>query len=186
MSSSRLSITRLLDSVATGDRRAADDLFMLVYEELKRIAADQMNREANQTLQSTALVHEVWLKLIGKENAPQWNGRRHFFAAAAQAMRRILVDAARARKRKKRGGSNVKVQLREDDWVTQSDDDLIALDEALEIFGEQEPVKAKLVNLRYFGGLTNQQAAEQLEISTATAERYWTYAKAWLRAKIES
>lgn len=186
MSSSSLDITRLLEAVSLGDRDAANKLFGVVYDELKRMAGSKMRMEKSQTLQSTALVHEVWLKLIGDREEHAWKSRGHFFATAALAMRRILVDAARARKRLKRGGDAVRFEIREDDLITRQDDDLIALDEALEMLREVDEKKADLVCLRYFGGLTNAQAAEQLDISPATAERYWAFAKAWLRSRIES
>lgn len=177
----------LLQAVSDGHRAAADRLFAIVYEELKRMANAQMSSESkDNTLQSTALVHEVWIKLIGKQDDVQWNNSGHFFAAAAQAMRRILVDAARSRRRIKRGGGMQKVELQDHDLTTQQDSELLALDEALEMLGEVDEKKARLVNLRYFAGLTNAQAAEQLGISTATADRYWTYARAWLRSKMEA
>lgn len=185
MTSSSIDVTRLLDAASNGDRDAADKLFSVVYDELKRIAGNKMRLEENHTLQSTALVHEVWLKLIGDRDDPAWSSRGHFFAAAALAMRRILVDAARARKRIKRGGNAAKFELRDDDLVTQQDEDLLALDEALTLLREHHPQKADLVCLRYFAGLTNAQAAQQLGVSTSTTERHWTFAKAWLRSKIE-
>ena len=179
-------VTLLLDAIAGGELEAADQLFAVVYDELRQMANSQMNSEAkDNTLQSTALVHEVWIKLIGKQDGIQWNNRRHFFAAAAQAMRRILVDAARTRKRIKRGGGMQKLELQEHDLTFEQDEELLALDEALKLFHEEDETKATLVNLRYFAGFTNAQAAEQLGISTATAERYWMYAKAWLRSKME-
>lgn len=180
------SITLLLEAAAAGDRDATNKLFATVYNELKRMAAVQMSSEANGTLQSTALVHEVWIKLVGKKDEVHWNNRGHFFAAAAQAMRRILVDAARARKRVKRGGGMQKVEIQVHDLTIEQDDQLLALDEALRLLRAEDEKKATLVNLRYFAGFTNAQAAEQLGISTATAERHWTYAKAWLRSKMES
>ena len=179
-------VTLLLDSAAAGDRNAADQLFSVVYNELKQMANVQMSTEDNNTLQSTALVHEVWIKLIGKQDGIQWNNRGHFFAAAAQAMRRILVDSARTRRRLKRGGGMNKLELQDHDLTVEQDDQLLALDEALQLLHAEDEKKATLVNLRYFAGFTNAQAAEQLGISTATAERYWTYAKAWLRTKMES
>ena len=185
-SDARRNLTLLLEEASNGQREAADKLFAIVYEELKRMANAQVSSEAKgNTLQSTALVHEVWIKLIGKQEGIQWNNRGHFFAAAAQAMRRILVDAARSRRRLKRGGGMQKVELQDHDLTIEQDDQLLALDEALELLCEQDEKKARLVNLRYFAGLTNAQAAEQLGVSTATADRYWTYAKAWLRSKME-
>lgn len=179
-------LTLLLEGVRQGDRDATSKLFATVYDQLRRMAAAQMSTEGPQTLQSTALVHEVWVKLVGKRDSPTWADRKHFFAAAAQAMRRILVDSARTRRRLKRGGDAVHFELREDDALVQADEDLIALDEALECLREQDEKKAELVCLKYFGGLTNQQAADQLGVSLATAERHWAFAKAWLRAKIEN
>lgn len=180
------SVTLLLDSISNGNREATDQLFAIVYDELKRMASAQMVGEAkDNTLQSTALVHEVWIKLIGKRDDIQWNNRGHFFAAAAQAMRRILVDAARSRKRLKRGGAMQKVELQDYDLLIEQDEQLLALDEALELLHKEDEKKAALVNMRYFAGLTIAQAAEQLEISTATADRYWIYAKAWLRTRMD-
>lgn len=185
-SKSKQSVTLLLEAISDGDRDAADHLFAIVYSELRRMATSQMLGEArNNTLQSTALVHEVWIKLIGKQDGIQWNNRGHFFSAAAQAMRRILVDAARSRKRIKRGGGMQKVELQDYDLVIEQDEQLLALDEALELLHKEDEIKANLVNLRYFAGFTNAQAAKQLGISTATADRHWTYAKAWLRSKME-
>ena len=179
-------VTLLLDQAASGNRIAADELFGVVYDELRRLAQVQLHGEAcNHTLQSTALVHEVWLKLIGNQSKSSWNNRNHFFAAAAQAMRRILVDSARARKRIKRGGDKKRMELREGDLIFQRDDELLALEEALELLRKEDEQKVNLVCLRYFGGFTNAEAAEQLGISTATAERYWAYARAWLRKCIE-
>ena len=185
-SKSNQSVTLLLEAISSGDREAADQLFSIVYQELRRMASSQMLGEAkDNTLQSTALVHEVWIKLIGKHDSIQWNNRGHFFSAAAQAMRRILVDSARSRKRLKRGGGMQKMELQDYDLLIEKDDELLALDEALELLGKEDETKAKLVNLRYFAGFTNAQAAQQLGLSTATADRYWTYAKAWLRSKME-
>jgi RNA polymerase sigma factor (TIGR02999 family) len=179
-------ITLLLEQISAGDRDATDQLFELVYEKMKRLASRQMKREStNHTLQSTALVHEAWIKMVGSRAEPVWKNRGHFFAAAAQAMRRILVDAARARQRKKRGGDNQGFEIRDEDVAIRQDEDLLALDEALDQLKENDPLKAELVNMRYFGGFTNKQAAEQLGISTATADRYWVFARAWLRSRVE-
>jgi len=178
-------ITLLLEQVARGDEAAANELVSVVYTELKRIAASQMRMEnPGVTIQSTALVHEVWMKLIGNSKGPEWNSRNHFFSAAARAMRQVLVDAARARKRKKRGGDMKRVELSDQLHGSARDEELLALDEALALLAEEEPKKATLVELRYFGGFTNAQAAEQLGVSVATAERYWAYARAWLRNKM--
>lgn len=179
-------ITSLLDSAAAGDRTATDRLFTAVYEQLRQMANIRIAGEAPQTLQSTALVHEVWVKLVGKQGIQRWNNGQHFFAAAAQAMRRILVDSAKARQRIKRGGGKASFELREDDAVIRADENLLALDEALEQLRSHDEQKAQLVCLRYFGGLSSQQAAEQLGISNSTAERHWVFAKAWLRARIEA
>lgn len=185
MSSAESDITLLLEQVAQGDEGAAGELVSLVYGELKRIAAAQMRMEhPGQTLQSTALVHEVWVKLIGKSEGPEWNNRNHFFSAASRAMRQILVDAARARKRKKRGGDYKRIELNEEHQGAESDDELLDLHEALELLAIESPQKATMVELRYFGGFTNAEAARQLGVSVATAERYWAYARAWLRNKM--
>lgn len=178
-------LTILLEQVHSGDRSASDRLFEVVYGELKQMASHQMVRESSgHTLQSTALVHEAWLKLFGAQSAPSWKNRGHFFAAASKAMRRILVDSARSRQRKKRGGDNVGFQIRDDAQVAERDLELLALDEALEQLKAHDAIKAKLVTMRYFGGFSNKQAAEQLGISTSTADRHWTYARAWLRKKM--
>jgi RNA polymerase sigma factor (TIGR02999 family) len=180
-------VTLLLDQAAAGSGNASNKLFEVVYDELKRMAEWQMKSERQDiTLQSTAIVHEVWIKLIGNRDQQGWNNRKHFFAAAARAMRRILVDSARSRKRIKRGGGLAKVELQDADLISQQDDELLALHEALELLAIEDARKAELVSLRYFGGLTNAQAAKQLDVSIATAERDWTFAKAWLRAKMES
>lgn len=181
------SLTLLLELAAQGNRQAADELFSIVYQEMVRLAGMQLAREQEAfTWQPTALVHEVWLKLIGgDESAGAWKNRQHFFAAAAQSMRRLLVDAARTRRRQKRGGARARVELRDSDAIWEHDDELLALDEALDQLRQVDSRKAQLVELRYFGGLTIAQTAEQLQISPATAERDWTFARAWLRAKME-
>ena len=165
---------------------SAHELLPLVYEELRRLAAQKLSREpAGQTLQATALVHEAYLRLIGADPNRPWSGRGHFFAAAAEAMRRILVENARRKHRLKRGGGRDRVDVGlADPAVPETDDDLLALDEALEALGRKDKVKADLVQLRVFGGLTGAQAAEILGISTATADRYWAYSRAWLRVEI--
>ncbi len=184
-SSNSEGVTLLLQKIEDGETDAANELFEVVYGQLKKMAHKQMVREnRSHTLQSTALVHEAWLKLIGGRSSPAWKNRGHFFAAASQAMRRILVDAARSRLRKKRGGDNHGFEIREDDIVSNDDTELISLDEALDLLKEHDSVKADLVTMRFFGGFTNKQAAAQLGISTATADRYWTYAKAWLRNRM--
>ncbi|MHC4677183.1 MAG: sigma-70 family RNA polymerase sigma factor [Planctomycetota bacterium] len=180
-------VTRILNAIEQGDARAADQLLPLVYEELRRLAAKKMSRESpGQTLQATALVHEAYLRLVGSE-ARNWNSRTHFFAAAAEAMRRILIDNARHRKSRKRGGDRQQIDLA--DAVPVGNDvgeldDLIALDEALAKLAKENKVEADLVKLRYFAGLTCKQAAEVLGISLSTANEHWAYARARLRLEI--
>jgi len=175
--------TRLLDSAAAGDRKAAADLLPLVYDELRQLAAARMADESpDQTLQATALVHEAYLRLIGSADEPRWENRGHFFAAAAEAMRRILVDAARRKRTRKHGGHRRRVELpdvpAEPDLA---DDQLLALDTALTRLAAEDPVAARVVELRHFAGLTIEDAAATLGLSRATAYRQWTYARAWLR-----
>ena len=174
-------VTRILSAVGQGDPHAAGLLLPLVYDELRRLAAQKLVQEGpGQTLQATALVHEAYIRLVDVELAQQWNSRGHFFAAAAEAMRRILVDKARRKKANKRGGAHRRVDVPPDDLVArQRDDKLIALDEALAKLESEDPQKAKLVKLRYFAGLTIKDTAATLGISTATADRYWSYARAW-------
>ena len=179
-------VTRILDAIEQGDAKAADKLLPLVYEELRRLAAQKMSQEPpGQTLQPTALVHEAYLRLV--ENEPQnWKSRGHFFAAAAEAMRRILIENARRKQRLKRGGQCQRINLYAEDLATEGrSDDLIALDEALTKLAEIDRTKADLVKLRYFAGLTLEQAAQALDISPSTAQRYWVYSKAWLFRKIQ-
>jgi len=175
-------VTQLLDAAAAGDPRAAADLLPLVYDELRKLATARMAEEKpGVTLQPTALVHEAYVRLVGKDASPPWNSRGHFFAAAAEAMRRILVEAARKKRRLKHGGGRTRVDL--DDLPAnpgQRDDDLLALDEALNALAQEAPAKAELVKLRYFAGLTLEQAAECQGISLATAKRHWAIARAWL------
>jgi RNA polymerase sigma factor (TIGR02999 family) len=179
-------VTQLLDAAALGDVQAAERLLPLVYEELRRLAAGYLDHERpGQTLQPTALVHEAYLRLVGKGDAGAWHGRGHFFAAAAEAMRRILVENARRKRTLKQGGNLVRLEFDEALLaVPDTREDLEALDEALRLLEAKDPVKARLVELRYFVGLTNADAAAALGISTATAERYWTYARAWLKSKL--
>ena len=174
-------VTRILDSMAQGDPRAAEELLPLVYDELRKLAAHKMAAEApGQTLQATALVHEAWLRIAGS-NAQAWEGRRHFFAAAAEAMRRILVEAARRKKRLKHGGNVARVEIDAVDLpAPMPDDELLALDEALTRFAGVNPRGAELVKLCFFVGLTQEQAAKELGLSLSTAERLWAYARAWL------
>lgn len=178
---SRSELTRLLNAIHGGDLSAARELLQLVYEELHSLAARQMAREKpGDTLQTTALVHEAYLRLFGKGEA-YWESRRHFFAAAAEAMRRILIEHARRRARLKRGGKVRRVDLDSVEPALAEDlDDLLDLDEALSALAAEAPEKAELVKLRYFAGLSIEDAARCLGISRATANRYWSYARAWL------
>jgi RNA polymerase sigma factor (TIGR02999 family) len=178
-------VTRILTAIERGEARAADQLLLLVYEELRRLAAQKLSREPpGQTLQATALVHEAYLRLVGTEGQT-WKGRTHFFAAAAEAMRRILIENARRKHRLKHGGGLQKVELDSADIaIGEPPEDVIALDEALTKLGEQEPAVADLVKIRYFAGLTLEQAAEVLGVSRRTADRYWAYARAWLYQEI--
>jgi len=179
-------VTRILNAIEHGDAKAADELLPLVYEELRRLAAQKMLQELpGQTLQATALVHEAYIRLVGSD-AQNWSGRTHFFAAAAEAMRRILIENARRKRRLRHGGGQQRVGL--DDAcmaIEEPSEDLIALDEALAKLAIEDPVKADLVKLRYFAGLTIEQAAKILAISRATADRYWSYARAFLFHEIK-
>jgi RNA polymerase sigma factor (TIGR02999 family) len=175
-------VTRILSAIERGDQQAADQLLPLVYEELRKLAAQRLAQEKpGQTLQATALVHEAYLRLLNPGHGQDWNSRGHFFAAAAEAMRRILVDNARRKRRPKHGGDQKRVPL--DAVALPVEDrfhDLLALDEALTKFAGQEPLKAELVKLRYFAGLSIDEAAACLGISSITAKRYWAVARAWL------
>jgi RNA polymerase sigma factor (TIGR02999 family) len=181
-------VTRILTAIDNGDTEAAKSLLPLVYDELRKLAAQRMKKEAaGHTLQATALVHEAYLRLMGSDRNSDrgWDSRGHFFAAAAEAMRRILIDHARAKGAVKRGGSLRKLQL-DASHLTLGNvpAELLDLDESLEKLGQEDPVKAELVKLRFFAGLTLDQAAKVLGISPATADRYWFYARAWLYADI--
>jgi RNA polymerase sigma factor (TIGR02999 family) len=175
-------VTRILADIQRGDRRAAGQLLPLVYDELRKLAAARLAREGPcQSLQATALVHEAYLRLVGSEPGRPFEGRGHFFAAAAEAMRRILIDRARDRKRLKRGGSRRRVQIDLDNLLVEpSGDDVLALDEALTALAREDSGAAELVKLRAFAGLTLAQAAEALGIGRRTADRDWAYARAWL------
>ncbi len=174
-------VVSLLNALERGDPHAAAGLLPLVYDELRRLAAHQLAHEKpGQTFQATALVHEAYLRLIGQGEEPHWDGRGHFFAAAAEAMRRILVENARRKGRLKRGGGRRRVELPEVADAAGPDDDLLALDEALDRLAAEDPKKAELVKLRYFTGLSVEEAARCLGISRATADRHWAYARAWL------
>ncbi len=174
-------VTQLLKAVDAGDSKAADHLLPLVYEELRKLAAVKMAQERpGQTLQPTALVHEAWLRLTGDENA-RFEGRGHFFAAAAEAMRRILIDRAREKRALKRGAGAERVNLDELEVAAAADDDtLLAVDEALEKLGKEDPDSAEFIKLRFFVGLTNDEAANALGIAQRTARRHWSFARAWL------
>ena len=180
-------ITRILNAIERGDEKAADELLPLVYDELRRLAANKISQEPpGQTLQATALVHEAYIRLVGSENHG-WNSQTHFFYAAAEAMRRILIDNARHKKALKRGGGFNKIEF-EDTITTKNQTlkmhELLALDDALKKLERLDKVKAELVKLRFFAGLTIEQAALFLGISHATAERYWDYARSWLYLEI--
>jgi len=174
-------VTRILTAIEQGDARAADELLPAVYEELRHLAAQKLSQERpGQTLQATALVHEAYIRLVGAE-ARNWSSRGHFFAAAAEAMRRILIEKARRKQRLKGGGGHQRVALDDAELaIEEPSTDVIALDEALAKLAEEDPTKAELVKLRFFAGLSIEQAAAILGISRATADRYWSYAKAWL------
>lgn len=178
-------ITRMLEELRAGDSRAADLLLTAVYDELRRLAARRIGRERpGQTLQATALVHEAYLRLLGDANA-NWQNRRHFFGAAAEAMRRILIERARRRARQRHGGGLKRVELDEADVIALPESvDLLALDEALKEFAREDPGKAELVKLHFFTGVSIEEAAEMLGLSRATAYRHWTYARAWLFERI--
>jgi RNA polymerase sigma factor (TIGR02999 family) len=178
-------VTRLLDAAASGDGRAAAELLPLVYDELRKLAGARMAAESpGQTLQPTALVHEAYLRLVGGGDR-QWDSRGHFFAAAAEAMRRIVVEVARRKNRVKHGGRRERVDVELVDLPTRlPPDDILALDEALVRLERLDPVKARLVTLRYFAGMTIEQAAEVLDIARVTAHRYWTFARAWLHQQL--
>ncbi len=177
-------VTRLLDAIGQGDAKASDQLLPLVYEELRRLAAQKMALETpGQTLQPTALVHEVWLRLAGDESR-RWQDRSHFFAAASEAMRRILVDNARRKLAQRHGGGQERVDLAQIEPAISNDDQLLAVNEALEKLAARDKQKAELVKLRYFVGMTIEEAAQVLGISEGTAKRYWAYARAWLYEEI--
>jgi RNA polymerase sigma factor (TIGR02999 family) len=184
-------VTRILSAIEGGDVHAAGQLLPLVYDELRKLAAQRMAQEKpGQTLQATALVHEAYVRLVDVDKAQAWNSRGHFFAAAAEAMRRILIEKARRRQRVRHGGGRQRIDLDEALDLHQpahagrSPDDLLALDDALTRLAALNPVRAELVKLRFFAGLTTAEAAEALGVSVATAERYWTFARTWLYAEL--
>jgi RNA polymerase sigma factor (TIGR02999 family) len=182
-------VTQILNAIEAGEPQAAERLLPLVYNELRRLAAAKLAHEKpGQTLEATALVHEAYVRLVGPAagSPPQWNSRGHFFAAAAEAMRRILVENARRRARGKHGGDRIRKELAQSEIVApEVSDDLLALDEALERLTEHDPQSAELVKLRYFAGLTIPQAAEILGVSPRKADFLWSFARAWLRREIE-
>jgi RNA polymerase sigma factor (TIGR02999 family) len=180
-------VTRILSQIESGDPSAAEQLLPLVYDELRKLAAAKMaDEKPGQTLQATALVHEAYIRLVDVEKAQHWNSRGHFFGAAAEAMRRILIGQAR-RKRSERQGGGLKRHAWEDVEIAAPEPslDVVSINEALARFEQIDKLKADLVKLRYFAGLTIPQAAETLGISSATADRYWAYARAWLHAELK-
>jgi len=179
-------VTRILSALEQGEPHAAERLLPLVYDELRRLAAQKLAGEKpGQTLEPTALVHEAYVRLLGPDPDRHWSGRGHFFGAAAEAMRRILIENARRKKADKRGGGQTRVSLDRVDAVTVAPpDELLALDEALERLGHHDPVAGQLVKLRYYAGLSLEQAAEALGISSATAYRHWTFARAWMHGQL--
>lgn len=178
-------VTRILTRLESGDSAAAEELLPLVYDELRKLAAAKLaDEQPGQTLQATALVHEAYLRLVG-DRSPQWDSRGHFFAAAAESMRRILVEAARRKKRYKRGGDWSRRELVDVPAAeVEPREDVVALDEALHRLAAKEPEAAKLVQLRYFAGLTIVEAAQILDVPLRTAERRWAYARAWLHREL--
>jgi len=180
-------VTRILSAIEQGDPSAAEQLLPLVYDELRKLAAQKMAQEKpGQTLQATALVHEAYIRLVDTEKAQHWNSRGHFFAAAAEAMRRILVERVRRKRRLRHGGARARAEVPaienlagENRW-----DDVVAVDAALDVLGQEDPRAAELVKLRYFAGLTLPEAAAVLGVSTRTADRIWAYAKAWLHREL--
>lgn len=179
-------VTRILSDIEQGNAQAAEQLLSLVYEELRELAAHKLAAEKpNQTLQATALVHEAYIRLTDVETAQRWNSRGHFFQAAGEAMRRILVENARRKTRKKRGGDRLRIDFDGLDLPCRvPPEELLALDEALTRFAEIEPLKARLVHLRFFAGMGIEEAARVLGVSAPTAKRYWRYARAWLHAEM--
>jgi RNA polymerase sigma factor (TIGR02999 family) len=180
-------VTQILSQIEQGDPSAAEQLLPLVYDELRKLAAAKLSQEnPGQTLQATALVHDAYIRLVDVEKAQHWDSRGHFFAAAAESMRRILVDQARRKQAERRGGGLKRHALEHVQIASPEPSlDVVAIDEALVRFEQLDKLKADLVKLRYFAGLTIPQAAEALGISPATADRYWAYARAWLHAELK-
>lgn len=178
-------ISRILEAIDDGDVEASSGLLPLVYQELRRLAFSKLAYEQHQSLQATGLVHEAYLRIVDADRPQKWNGRSHFFGAAAEAMRRILVDNARRRNSKKRGGDFKRVDVHDIELCDPGkSDELLALDEALTRLEAEWPEKARLVKLRYFAGLTNAEASEAIGVSTATGERHWRFARAWLHSQL--
>lgn len=178
-------VTAMMDRLQQGDGRAADELLPLVYEELRRLAAARLSQEASDhTLQPTALVHEAWLRLVGQgdpERRPEWNGRAHFFGAAVEAMRRILVESARKKARIRHGGAQQRVDFEQASFASKDPDEMVlALNDALEHLALESPLKAEVVKLRYFAGMEHAETARALGIAEITVRRHWKYARAWL------
>jgi RNA polymerase sigma factor (TIGR02999 family) len=180
-------VTRILSAIEQGDPHAAAQLLPLVYDELRRLAAEKMAQEKpGQTLQATALVHEAYIRLVDSDQVQNWNSRGHFFAAVAEAMRRILIESARRKKAQKRGGARKRIDLVEIEVDSPSgSQDLLLLDDALDRLTQEDPDAAAVAKLRIFGGLPVEEAAQALGISRATAFRHWTYARAWLHARLQ-
>jgi RNA polymerase sigma factor (TIGR02999 family) len=180
-------VTRILSAIEDGDPSAAEQLLPLIYDELRKLAAAKLAQEKpGQTLQATALVHEAYLRLVDVETAQHWNSRGHFFGAAAEAMRRILVEKARQKMGPQRGGGRARIDLEEAlDVIDPRAEEILHVHSTLDALASESPVKAELVKLRYFGGLSHQEAAEELGLSRATADRYWAYAKAFLFAALQ-
>jgi RNA polymerase sigma factor (TIGR02999 family) len=179
-------VTKIIHAIEAGDQHAAAELLPLVYEELRALAGQRLAQDKpGQTVEPTALVHEAYLRLVGNGTDQKWDHRGHFFAAAAEAIRRILVDAARRKQAVRHGGGRRRVPLQDLQHITQSPDDLLALDEALTRFASDEPAKAELVKLRFFAGLSMPEAASALGISVASAERWWAFARTWLFSELQ-
>jgi len=180
-------VTQLLGAIDKGDSKAAEELLPLIYEELRKLAAHKMAQEQpGHTLQPTALVHEAWLRLAGQPEGQPWQNRAHFFAAAAEAMRRILIERARAKARLRRGGGRQRVPLEQVTVATEDDDEtVLAIHEALERLAAQDQMKAQIVKLRYFVGLSHQEIADALGIAEPTVRRHWTFARSWLYAELK-
>lgn len=180
-------VTQILSQIEDGDPSAAEQLLPLIYDELRRLAAARLAQEKpGQTLQATALVHDAYIRLVDGEEAQHWNSRGHFYRAAAEAMRRILIESARRKNRQKHGGGLNRIDLQVLELPCRmASDDLLDLDDALERLAETAPLKAQLVKLRFFAGMENEEAAQTLGISATTAKRYWRYARAWLHGEID-